>query len=195
LDALSGSNSWPALISAHNSYSKGNAGSAAAAAAAASPGSTQFVVLARLLQPKEANVQFAQAFCVNIGGRLAYWNNPKEYAALASTVRGVAAELSSPVYAYVGAVQLPSAKQPQEGWLWLHKLAKIPRSFPWAAGEPNDHNEGKQQGHKEDCAVLATYHKASEVNITDDFPCNYATPAGKFMFNGHNPHLVVACRV
>jgi hypothetical protein len=183
-DSLAGSNSWPVLTSTSSSD-------------ASRPAAQRFVVLSRFLQPKEANVQFAQAFCFSIGGQLAYWTSPKEYAVLSSLVRAFAAKQRSPAvaYAYVGAVQLPGSKRAQDGWLWLHKPSQVSDAFPWAAGEPNDHNEGKFQGHTEDCAVLATYHKASEKNITDDFPCNYATPAGKFMFSGHNPHLTVACRL
>jgi hypothetical protein len=180
-DSLAGSSRWLVLTSTSSE--------------ATGPAAPRFVVLSRLLQPKEANVQFAQAFCVSIGGQLAYWTSPKEYVVLSSLVRALAAEHRSPIYAYVGVVQLPGSQRPQDGWIWLHKPWKISKAFPWAANEPNDHNEGKFQGHTEDCAVLATYHKASEKNITDDFPCNYATPAGKFMFSGHNPHLTVACRL
>lgn len=182
-DALANSKSWPVMASDHQ--------------AAAAPSTPRFVILSRLLQPKEANIQFAQAFCVSVGGRLAFWNNAQEYAAVVRLVRAYAAtQQGGPVYVFVGAVQLPGSKRAQDGWVWLHKPYRVSTSFPWAAGEPNDHNEGKQQGHSEDCAVLATYHKAAEnQGMVDDFPCNYATPEGKFMFNGHNPRLTVACRL
>jgi hypothetical protein len=195
---LAGSRSWPLLITDSSGSSSSVPRKAAAADAASSSSSSppRFAVLARLLRPTEANVRFAQAFCISIGGRLAYWSSPKEYASLAALVRTFAAQQGSPVYAYVGAVQLPGSKAAAEGWVWLHKPSRVSQAaFPWAAAEPNDHNEGKAQGHSEDCAVLASYHKASEANITDDFPCNYGTPAGKFQFNGHNPHLTVACRL
>lgn len=194
-DALAGSAGWPLLIT-DSSSSVPRKGTAADAGSSSSSSPPSFAVLARLLRPNEANVEFAQAFCISIGGRLAYWSSPKEYASLAGLVRAFASQQGSPVYAYVGAVQLPGSKQAAEGWVWLHKPSTVSKAaFPWAAGEPNDHNEGKAQGHSEDCAVLATYHKASEANITDDFPCNYGTPAGKFQFNGHNPHLTAACRL
>lgn len=196
-DALAGSRSWSLLITDNSSGSSVPRKVTAADTASSSSSSTpRFAVLARLLRPTEANVQFAQAFCISIGGRLAYWSSPKEYASLAALVQTFAAQQGSSVYAYVGAVQLPGSKAAAEGWVWLHKPSSVSQAaFPWAAGEPNDHNEGKAQGHSEDCAVLASYHKTSEANITDDFPCNYASPAGKFQFNGHNPHLTVACRL
>jgi hypothetical protein len=184
-DALANSKSWPVVTSDGNHQ-----------AAAATP-TARFVILSRLLQPKEANVRFAQAFCLSIGGRLAFWNSPHEYAAVVRLVRAFAAtQQGGPMHVYVGAVQLPGSKRAQDGWVWLHKSYRVSTGFPWAAGEPNDHNEGKQQGHAEDCAVLATYHKpAGNQGMVDDFPCNYATPEGKFMFNGHNPRLTVACRL
>lgn len=186
-DALANSKSWPVMTSDGNHPT----------AVPSTPATPKFVILSRLLQPKEANVLFAQAFCVSIKGRLAFWNTPQEYAAVAHLARAFAAtQQGGPVYVYVGAVQLPGSTRAQDGWVWLHKPDLVSTGFPWAAGEPNDHNEGKQQGHSEDCAVLATYHKAAgNQGMVDDFPCNYATAEGKFMFNGHNPRLTVACRM
>lgn len=185
---LLNSRSWPVLVSARDSSRQ------SVTAAADGTRSTRFVVLKRLLGPAEANVQFAQAFCISLGGRLAYWNQPQEYQQLVSLVRHLASELRTDVYTFVGAVQLPGMKSANQGWVWLRKPVQVSRDFPWAQGEPNDHNQDKVQDHREDCAVLATYHK-NALSIVDDFPCNYANPAGKFLFNGYNPKLSVACRV
>lgn len=189
--ALATSSSWPVLISAVDGSTprKGHA-----VATSSNSATAQFLVLARLLQPSEANIAFAQAFCVSIGGRLAYWNSPQEFAALQGTVKAAATELGTlkDMHVLVGAVQLPGMQRADAGWVWLHKPYQVPKSgFPWAPGEPNDHN--KKQSHTEDCAALGTH---SGNVLVDDFPCNYATPEGtKFQFNGHNPHLTVACRV
>lgn len=185
-ELLKGSSSWPVVRSSSG----------------AAQGPT-FAVLARLLQPREANVGFAAAFCASLGGRLAYWSSAAEYTALASTVRAAAKQAGSVVHAFAGAVQQPGAdREPEGGWLWLHSGAPLPAAgFPWAPGEPNEHNGGNVAGHKEDCIVLATYHPAppagsSKVDsIADDFPCDYATPQGKFVAGGHNPKLSLACRL
>lgn len=190
---LAGSSSWPVMISSSSSsssYRQGTAGEARTGAGG------RFVMLARFLAPKEANVQFAQAFCASLGGRLAFWTSTAEFAALVNLARGLSASQRTTFNVYVGAVQLPGSSEPLQGWVWLHKPYQVPRTFPWAPGEPNQHNGATTSGHTEDCAVLATHHKPGVQNILDDFPCNYGTtPAGKYMFGGHNPHLTVACRV
>jgi hypothetical protein len=137
-----------------------------------------------------------QAFCQSKGGALAYWDTPQQYADLARLVLDLAKSSGKVYHAYIGAAQAPGSPEPSGGWAWLHGAqAPLPAAggFPWAKGEPNQHNAAQ---HKEDCAVVATYHgdKAAGA-LVDDFPCNYATPQGKFMFGGHDPKLTVACRV
>jgi len=159
-----------------------------------SPSGT-FTVLARHLKPTEANVQFAQAFCLSRGGQLAYWQSEAEYRELSRLVLELAKASKDQWHVFLGLVQRPGAKRADEGWVWVHNNAAPSAAFPWAAGEPNQHNAATQPGHTEDCAVVATYHGQKTVKLVDDFPCNYADSKGKYLFNGWNPKLSVACRL
>jgi hypothetical protein len=152
-------------------------------------------MLSRYLKPTEANIQFAQAFCLSKGGHLAYWNTQQEYEELSTMIKSLAQSSKIQWHVYIGAVQTPGSKEPSDGWVWIHNSSAPGASFPWAAGEPNQHNGATQPGHLEDCAVIATYHGQKAVKLVDDFPCNYADSKGKYLFNGWNPKLSVACRI
>lgn len=160
-----------------------------------SSGSTTFLLLARYLKPREANIQFAQAFCISKGGSLAYWTTEKEYNDLAQAALQLGAKSKSKWHFYIGMVQKPGSKEPSAGWTWIHSNTAAPAQFPWAKSEPNQHNGANIQDHTEDCAVVATYHGQKAKLLVDDFPCNYADQSGKYLARGWNPQLSVACRL
>lgn len=149
-----------------------------------------FVILTRELQPAEASVQFAAAFCATLGARLAFWDNLQEYSTLAALARTAGQQLGGPLYAYVGAVQLPGSQEPRGGWVWLHKRYSVSARFPWGPSEPSEGRSSKVRGRrKQDCAVLATSY--SSTSMVADFPCSL--PAGQPA--GSRPKLTVACRL
>lgn len=158
-------------------------------------GSTTFMLLGRYLKPNEANIQFAQAYCVSKGGQLAYWTNAEEYTALTKAALKQAADTKAVWHFYTGLVQQPGAEEPRGGWTWIHNNTPAAASLPWAKGEPNQHNSGNIKGHTEDCGVIATYHGQKATQLVDDFPCNYGASNGKYLANGYNPKLSVACRL
>eukprot|EP00879_Flechtneria_rotunda_P019399 GHRR01020376.1.p1 GENE.GHRR01020376.1~~GHRR01020376.1.p1 ORF type:complete len:245 (+),score=81.13 GHRR01020376.1:255-989(+) len=153
----------------------------------------KFFIVARHLKPLECNIQFAEAYCNNKGAVLAYWNTQQEYNAVAKLTLGLAKQSKDQWHVYIGVVQLPAAKEPKAGWVWVHNSAAA--SVPWAQNEPNQHNGANIKGHTEDCAVLATYHGQKATKLVDDFPCSYADDKGNWLAGGWNPKLSVACRI
>lgn len=186
--------SWAPLLAA-------DGGAANWPTTAAAGGGARFLLLPRLLKPKEANIQFAAAFCAARGGTLAHWESQAQAGALAFAALSLQSRIGGgPIHFYIGLAQEPGAAEPRGGWRWLSSSAPLSTSWPfWGAKEPNEHNGGNVAGHSEDCAVMATYHGARAApRLVDDFPCVYSDPRSnhtKFVAGGHNPRLSVACRM
>lgn len=92
------------------------AGSTSSPTVTAKASSVTFLLLARYLKPSEANVHFAQAYCLSKGSQLAYWNSAQEYSVLSTAALKLAVDTKSVWHFYMGLVQAPGS---QEAYGWL----------------------------------------------------------------------------